>query len=314
VFADKHQNWLNKPDGGTGWASRFIEQGYEVYIIDQPARGRSAGATNQPPFPAEVVQDRFTAPRFNPNKPAPWSQAALHSQWPGTGVMGDPIFDAFYASQVRFDDNDVAQQEAYRAAGTALLERLAEGKGKDWKGAVLVGHSQGGPMPLILADARPSLVAALVMMEPRGPPFRQAVFSSAPMLPWGLTDIRLTFDPPILSDPCEEFVLREFAAPAEGLLPCLLQSDAEGDPAPRKLVHVMDKPILVVTGEASYHAPYDWAVVRFLRQAGCQRAEHLNLGDVGIHGNGHMFFLEKNSDEIQVAVERWILTQCVGRG
>ncbi|KAH7353188.1 hypothetical protein B0T11DRAFT_300365, partial [Plectosphaerella cucumerina] len=38
--AQTGSNFLNKPDGGQGWASQFIRQGYELYIVDQTFRGR----------------------------------------------------------------------------------------------------------------------------------------------------------------------------------------------------------------------------------------------------------------------------------
>ena len=35
-------NWLGTPDGRPGWADYFLAQGYLIYLVDQPARGRSA--------------------------------------------------------------------------------------------------------------------------------------------------------------------------------------------------------------------------------------------------------------------------------
>ncbi len=57
-------NWMGTPDGREGWAEYFVEQGYVVYMIDQPMRGRSAyhpgdGATRM--FTAENEQFQFTA-------------------------------------------------------------------------------------------------------------------------------------------------------------------------------------------------------------------------------------------------------------
>src|ERR1700723_1084106 len=34
-------NWLGTPDGRPGWAEYFAGGGYVVYLVDQPARGRS---------------------------------------------------------------------------------------------------------------------------------------------------------------------------------------------------------------------------------------------------------------------------------
>lgn len=40
--AQTGMNWLTTPDGRQGWAEWFAERGWEVCILDQPARGRSA--------------------------------------------------------------------------------------------------------------------------------------------------------------------------------------------------------------------------------------------------------------------------------
>src|SRR5947209_14667121 len=34
-------NWMGTPDGRAGWADYFLGRGYVVYLVDQPARGRS---------------------------------------------------------------------------------------------------------------------------------------------------------------------------------------------------------------------------------------------------------------------------------
>ena len=43
----------------------------------------------------------------------------------------------------------------------------------------------------------------------------------------------------------------------------------------------------------------------FLRQAGCD-AEHVRLEELGVHGNGHLMMLEKNSREVLDAIMRWL--------
>ncbi|KAJ0166638.1 putative secreted lipase [Colletotrichum tanaceti] len=224
-----------------------------------------------------------------------WPQAALHTQWPGTGMMGDGVFDAFYSSNVQFVNNATYQQETVRDAGALLLDRIG-------RPAVLLGHSQGGLMPIVIADARPELTKALILLEPTGPPFQEAVFSNKSSRPYGLTDIPVAFSPEV-SDPAVDLVRQTVAAKGDGFVQCVLQAE---DPAPRRLVNLADKPILLVTSEASYHAPYDHCTVDFLRQAGCAKTEHLELGEAGIHGNGHMFFMEKNSHQIQRVIRDWI--------
>ncbi|KAF5021123.1 hypothetical protein F66182_6823 [Fusarium sp. NRRL 66182] len=293
-------NFLNKPDGGRGWASRFISQGYQVYMVDQTLRGRSAwmpspGAETPITLPAEAIEAAFTASKNH----MLWPQAINHTQWPGTGSRGDPIFDAFYSSNVQFIDNTVYQQSTVQAAGAALLDRIG-------RPAILLGHSQGSFMPTLIADVRPALTKALVLLEVAGPPFKDEIFRFGGDHPrqWGLWDVPITYNPPV-TDPKRELV-QQVHPPRDSLsFECILQAQ---DPKPRKLVNLQDKPILIVTGEASYHMPYEYCSAAYFRQAGCHKTQHVELGTIGIHGNGHMFFMEKNSDDIYAVVERWIRT------
>ncbi|KAL1798982.1 hypothetical protein ACET3X_003019 [Alternaria dauci] len=292
-------NFLVKPDGGMSWTSHFLAAGHTVYIIDQTFRGRSAwapraGADAPTTYSAEIIQQRFTAPL----QYRLWPQATLHTQWPGTGVMGDPTFDAFYSSNVQFISNATYQQSTVQSAGAQLLDLIGTP-------AWLIGHSQGGIMPLLIADVRPSLAKGLILLEPTGPPFQEAVFGSAAARKWGLTDIPLNYSPPV-TDPVD--LVQQIYQPANltsnnATVPCVLQAM---DPAPRQLPNLAPLPILTVTSEASYHAPYDYCTVNFLKQAGCSKAVHLELGKAGIHGNGHMMFMEKNSDEVWERIYSWI--------
>jgi pimeloyl-ACP methyl ester carboxylesterase len=293
-------NFLNKPDGGKSWTSQFLEAGYTVYIVDQTLRGRSAwapraGADAPSTYSAEIIQQRFTAP----GNYDLWPQSTLHTQWPGTGVMGDAIFDAFYSSNIQFISNATYQQSTVQSAGAQLLDIIGTP-------AWVLGHSQGGLMPLLLGDARPHLTKGLILLEPTGPPFENAVFSTTSERKWGLTDIPMTFSPAV-TDPTLELV-KQIVQPANSTsnnatLPCVLQAS---DPAPRQLSNLAALPILLVTSEASYHAPYDYCTADFLTQAGCAKTKHLELGKVGIHGNGHMMFMEKNSEEIWERIESWM--------
>ncbi|KAF4548457.1 Alpha/beta hydrolase-like protein 6 [Elsinoe fawcettii] len=291
-------NFLDKPDGGRGWASNFVAAGYTVYIVDQTFRGRSpwqpgAGAASPTVYSAEYIQRRFTAGRLYNL----WPQAQLQTQWPGNGTIGDPIFDSFYSANVQFILNATYQQSTVQSAGAALLDAIGP--------ATLIGHSQGGPLPLVIADARPNLIRSLILLEPSGPPFQEAVFSFGSARAYGLADIPLNYQPP-LSSPAD-LVRQVYPPPVansdNSTVPCILQAES---PAPRQLPNLADKRILVVTGEASYHAPYDYCTVEYLRQAGASKTEFLELGKAGIRGNGHLLFLERNSDEIWARVEGFI--------
>ncbi|KAF9246873.1 alpha beta-hydrolase [Melanogaster broomeanus] len=260
-----------------------------VFIVDQPARGRSAWQSNVDGdtgiFSTRIIESRFTATA----KYGTWPQATLHTQWPGSGTQGDPVFDAFYRSTVPCLTSAVETSELMKAAGSELLDKIGP--------VVVVTHSQSGYLGWILGDARPSLVRAIVALEPNGPPFQNAIFTRNPARSFGLTYIPLTFDPPISS--------------ASDLGPIAVHqgedytSFQQARP-PRRLVHLAKVPVLLVTSESGYHAVYEEATVQFLEEAGVS-VTHVRLENVGIHGNGHMFFMELNSDQIaDEVVEPWI--------
>lgn len=94
--------------------------------------------------------------------------------------------------------------------------------------------------------------------------------------------------------------LEERAAPGAGLKACMVQAERA-----RQLPNLRPIPIVVVTAEASRKAQEDHGIVDFLRQAGVP-AEHLRLEEAGIHGNGHMVMLERNSDAIAALLAEWI--------
>jgi pimeloyl-ACP methyl ester carboxylesterase len=209
-----------------------------------------------------------------------------------TGLIDDPIFTTFYASNMQFISSTVEQEITTRDAGIALLEKIN-------RPAFLITHSQGGLYGWTIADSRPHLVRGLIQLEPKGPPFEEAVFTTSFLRPWGLTSIPLKFDN---EDAPPPLATAKVTLNSPDLVPyCVIQADP-----PRQLPNLAKVPILIVTAEASYHAMYDTCFVKFLNQAGVQRVEHWNLGDRGIHGNAHMMFMEKNSDEIASKLDAWM--------
>ena len=290
-------NFLGTPDGRPGWADYFLKRGYAVYVVDAPARARSAGSVEVLGAPtrraAQWVSDRFTAPARKPLYP----QATRHTQWPGSGVPGDPAFDQFYASQVEQLEDPGVGERLIRDAGAALLDRIGP--------AILLGHSQGGPLVFTIADARPKLAKAVLAIEPNGPPFNEVSYSGGaawvkdgPLSrPWGITRNALTYSPNDSKPPQPAL---EAKADGPDFVRCRLQAE----PA-RKLVNLATLPVLVLVSEASYHAPYDHCTSKYLKQAGVNHT-FTRLEQHGILGNGHMMMLEKNSDEIAAFLERWI--------
>ncbi len=251
-------NFEMTPDGREGWAGFFLDQGYAVYIVDQPTRARSAyhPATDGPLTGSTVftVEHQFTAPETFADT---WPQAHLHTQWPGTGLQGDPAFDQFYASQVEGAGTGEQNELNIRDAVSALLDKIGP--------AIVLTHSQSGPYGWVIADDRPTKVKAILALEPGGPPFENAIppwSNGAPnQRPWGVTFSHMTYSPPI-SNPSQ---LNVVTKPPEG--PDLVACKRQADPA-RQLTHLLGIPILIFTGEASYHAGYDYCTAEYLQQAG----------------------------------------------
>ena len=287
-------NFTGTPDGRPGWAQYFVERGYAVYVVDQPARGRSHHLEANGPlirFSAAQLEQRFTAhEKFNL-----WPQARLHTQWPGEGPKkgqrGDPVFDQFYASQVQYLGSNAVSAQLVRDAGAALLDKIGP--------AIVMTHSQSGAFGWVIADARPQLVKGIVAAEPSGPPLRNAVFGTEPGRLWGVTDIPMTYDPP-LTNPSQLSVAQQAVADGPDLERCVLQTE----PA-RRLPTLAGIPIVIIATESSYHAVYDHCTSKYLTQAGVANT-YVRLEDVGIRGNGHMLMIEKNSDEIAGFIAQWI--------
>lgn len=281
-------NWLITPDGRMGWADYFLSKGYMVYLAEQPARGRSAyhpdenGKTIY--HSIEMIQSQFTTDQGD------WPQAAGHTQWPGDGGdLEDPVFRQFASSQVEFIFPHKASQKLVLDAGKELLKKTGP--------AILLTHSQAGPFGWLLADACPDLVKGIVTVEPFGPPFTRDL-SSTVAKNYGIAGFPLCYDPPV--NALEQLKLRILKAKKPGLKDGWVFQE----PAPQ-LPHLKGKPILFLVGEASYHAGYDHLTSYVLRQCGVEH-DFIRLEDVGIHGNGHMMMLEKNSLEIAAWIVNWL--------
>ncbi len=291
-------NFTGTPDGREGWAQYFLRRGYAVYVVDQVGRGRAA---YRPEVYAKASAQGmgFLFPRFiAPEKFNLWPQAKLHTQWPGKPEQGDRITDEFIAAQMPSISDFPQQQKINRAALVALLDRIGP--------AIIMTHSQSGAFGWPVADDRPTLVKALLQVEPSGPPVHDVENLGAPdwfrdvpdVKPWGLGFEQITYAP-APADASAMAYVREDKADGPDLVRCWKQAE----PA-RQLPNLQGMPILIVTSQASYHAPYDHCTVKYLRQAGVRPAV-IRLADVGITGNNHMMMLEKNNLAIAKVIADW---------
>ena len=292
-------NYTGTPDGREGWAQYFVRQGYGVYVVDQPGRARS-GYLTAAYGPMRNVESNNALSRFvAQEKYKLWPQAVLHTQWPGTGAPDDPATVQLAASQMPAIEDFNKQQVLNRDALVALLDRIGP--------AILLTHSQAGAFGWPVADARPDLVKAILAIEPNGPPFYNVEFIGAPdyfkqgalALPYGITAVPLNYAPAV-KDPSELKIAQQDKSDAPDLVRCWAQQEPV-----RQLPNLQKMPILVLTSEASYHAPYDHCTVKYLRQAGVQPT-WIKLADIGIHGNSHVMMLEKNNKDIAAVIAKWL--------
>jgi pimeloyl-ACP methyl ester carboxylesterase len=287
---------LSRP-GSHGNGPRWAKTGQNV--VDEPGRGRSgylAGAYG----PSRNVLRSNSASRFvSQEKSKLWPQAHLHNQWPGTGEPDDDASMQLASSQLPAIESFAKQQVLNRDALVALLEKIGP--------SILLVHSQAGAFGWPVADARPDLVKAILAVEPNGPPFHPVDFIGAPdwfkdgpiELTYGITALPLTYAPTV-KDASELAIVRQDKADGPDLVRCYSQQE----PA-RQLPNLQKMAILVLSSEASYHAPYDHCTVRYLQQAGA-RPTYIRLAEIGIHGNSHVMMLEKNNKEIAGVIAAWL--------
>jgi pimeloyl-ACP methyl ester carboxylesterase len=293
-------DWMQTPDGRPGWAYYFAKQGYVQYMVDSPARGRSPYVPdhdgNLTIRTAANLEATFTAATKKGNFP----RAHLHTQWPGTGLMGDPVFDEFAKTQLQFlgGGGPASQDELSRDAFIALLDMIKSP-------VIILSHSQGGTVGWLMADARPSQVKGIVTVEPAAPPIRgvdtaKVAYQSGGGLTWGVASDPIHYDPPVKEASELQVVLEEESDIPGDVVPCYLQKE----PA-RKLVNLEKIPVVYLSAEGGYHRVSDHCLAKWLNQAGV-KTQFVRLEDVGIHGNGHEMMLEKNSDEIAKFIGGWI--------
>ncbi|KAH7039624.1 Alpha/Beta hydrolase protein [Microdochium trichocladiopsis] len=285
--------WLNTPDNRRGFAAWFLQQGYQVYLVDQPGLGRSS-SNDLANFPLmagsgpELVEAGFTAVEDYLSYP----QAALHTQWPGTGHKGDPAFDQFAAAIIPSSTNRTATELAMRTAGCQLLSLIGP--------SYLIQHSYGGHWGILLSNDCGQNVAGSINLESSTIPFwwYGVGLGGTSQRPWGLTETKIDYVPAI-SSPSE---LQVISVGNETLAHrnCYLQKE----PA-RKLPKIAKVPYLLLTTEASVHITFAHCLNDYMKQVGA-KPDWVKLADVGIKGNGHFMYLEKNSDLIAGVVHKWI--------
>ena len=135
------------PDGREGWEQFFLRHGCPVYVVDEPGRGRAAYETDLYGQTAPLNFGDHPKAVRRAGALRPLAAARLHTQWPGTGAPGDPVFNQCYASIPSMRTSRCGIVEAGHPL--SLLEKIGP--------SILLTHSQSGPSGWLLEDARPNI-------------------------------------------------------------------------------------------------------------------------------------------------------------
>ncbi|KAF9691345.1 hypothetical protein EKO04_010546 [Ascochyta lentis] len=253
--------------------------GYQVYIVDIAVNGRSAqhllskyplgiGSTNS------INEQGFTAPKDFDHYP----QANVHTQWPGNGSRGDPIFDAFTAANVPVSSSNVNVENTTRKSGCEFLSMIGQ--------SYTVCH----------------LLRANINIEPGNIPFNSLIGNAidagvgrTAARPCGLTYTPLHFDPPVTN--CSAITTTKVGPDDPAKRSCILQTGTI-----HKLTQLSKVPYIMITGEASPHITYDHCFVEYCKQMGLHNYQWIKLADIGFKGNAHFMFLENSNQDIAAAI------------
>jgi len=136
-------DWLSTQDGRHGWATRLLEEGYKVYVIDRPGQGRN-------PF------QPFVHGLFDAQSPTFEKIAADLKK-----NVSDPEVAQVVASMNQPMARNAVTEELWRSRGALLLDDIGA--------SILVTHGDGDLFARVTAEARPSLVKGVVAAESMEP-------------------------------------------------------------------------------------------------------------------------------------------------
>ncbi len=148
------------PDGREGWLNYFVRRGYDIYNSDAVERGRSGWSMYPDIFPSEPVfltrANPFERFRIGAGAGSYDPDPSKRKVLPGSQFPVE-AYDNFVRQNVpRWTSTDKAITAAY----LQLVEKVCP--------CVVLVHSQAGQFGLRVAEARPDLVRALVLVEPAG--------------------------------------------------------------------------------------------------------------------------------------------------
>jgi hypothetical protein len=271
------KTWETTPDGREGYQSIFLRQGWPVYIIDQPRRGRAGrsmvGTTIPNAAPGEAIFWNVfrlgawfpPAPRtFFPGVQFPRDEASIDQYWrqitPNTGPE----------SQVGADLDPIDN------AAVALLDKTGP--------AILVTHSRSGLYGWLTA-IKSRKVKAIVAYEPT------TQVTPAGEIP---PDVPTAFP-----------FLTALTAPK-------VVSQAEFDELAKIPIQIVFGDNIPTTPQGDFGTDLHRIVLVRARQFAETLRRHggdvtfLHLPDIGVHGNTHFAFSDLNNVQIANLMSQYL--------
>ncbi|KAI4253971.1 MAG: hypothetical protein L6R42_007373, partial [Xanthoria sp. 1 TBL-2021] len=200
-------------------------------------------------------------------------------------LRGDPSFDTWYKGiRPNLVDNE-KEEKSTTAALCTLLKQIGP--------SYIFGHSYTGIIMFVAADRCPDLIHGLYGIEPAGFPFESRYLFNQPIPSriWGITDVPVTYDPPVRD-------------PAADLKKITVGENTARDVSSKRLANISEVPVAMHTAEASIHIVNAHCLAAYLWQSG------VSLDWILLAGVTGHFFLEKNSLEIaQRVVLPWLKLQ-----
>ena len=153
--------FFTTPDDRKGWAELFADNGYDVYMINDPKYDFATGGI-LPPFWVPSNGKLAT-----PGSEQAW-QSDIWRRWGFGTSQGNPYIDAQFPTD-SFADFALnypylgTSTDRYEDAISAVIDSI---KGKVW----LLSHSAGTQPAVLAAHQKRAQVNGLILIEPAGPP------------------------------------------------------------------------------------------------------------------------------------------------
>jgi pimeloyl-ACP methyl ester carboxylesterase len=166
------KSYETTPDGRMGWNEYFVRKGHAVYNVDAVAVGRSG--FNQAVY--NNVRAGVVPPATQPN------MSRVHTEYAWVGFRFGPTLGVPFAD-AQFPVNAADEFLKQDVPNPALLPtpnpnfNALSDLALKLKGAVVMGHSQGGRHPLDAALVNPKGVKGAIVIEPSGAGCNSAVYT-----------------------------------------------------------------------------------------------------------------------------------------